>query len=167
MCFIHFSSVHHFLHYQSKEGLAPSIIDETLIRERGKFQALGRVCICVSVGKTGLDCHMGGLSMTVQGSVCASECSSVTWQRASCLNIYLKEWDLVWLCDLLWCCVSCVRELDFCRIMQDRELGWHELTVWKWQEGPDTTGLCGKNEQAELQLLNFQRSQISLYLIWI
>lgn len=61
--------------------------------------------------------------------------------------------------------MSCARELDFCRIMQDRELGWHELTVWKWQEGLDTTGLCDKNEQAKLQLLNFQRSQISFYLI--
>lgn len=74
MCFTHFSSVHHFLHYRSEEGLIPSVIDKTLIRERRKFQALGRVCICVSVRKTGLDCHVGGLSMTVQGSVCAQSC---------------------------------------------------------------------------------------------
>ena len=91
MCFTCFSSVHHFLHYRSEEGLAPSVIDKTIIRETGKFQTLGRVCICVSVGKTGLDCHVGGLSMTVQGSVCASECSSVTWWRDCCLIIYLKE----------------------------------------------------------------------------
>lgn len=59
----------------------------------------------------------------------------------SLLHSYISEGMRFSMAVYLWgfLCgsVSCARELDFCRVMQDGDLGCHEEALWKWQARMD------------------------------